>query len=99
MNATERAQENCKLSDYDIISDVLGCQKQLVQKYTTALCECSDETLRDLIKSQMSECACDQFAAFQYMNVRGMYECDCAQASEVTQMQDKFCRCAQEMNN
>lgn len=99
MNDTTLAQEKCKLDDYDIISDVLGCHKQLVQKYTTALCECSSEDLRDLIKCQMSECACDQFDAFKYMNERGMYECDCADASQLAQTKDKFCQCAQQMNN
>lgn len=99
MNATEKAQMDCELSDYDIISDVLGCHKQLVTKYTTALCECSDENLRNLIKSQMSECSDDQFEAFNYMNDRGMYECDCAPVSDIKQAREKFCQCAQEMND
>lgn len=94
MNDTEFAQSKCKLDDYDIISDVLSCQKQLVQKYSTALCECADETMRDLIKSQMSECACDQFAAFRYMNERGLYQCECAEQSQIDQSIDNFCHCA-----
>lgn len=93
MNSTERAQQDCKLNDYDIISDVLGCQKQLVQKYTTALCECAEENLRTLIQSQMTECAADQFAAFRYMNERGMYECECADCQQIDQAENTFCTC------
>ena len=60
--STEFAQDVCKLSDKEIISDVLGSHKSLVKLYGTALCETSCPKLRTLIDTQLSECAEDQFA-------------------------------------
>ena len=34
---TDIAQQNCRLDDYDIISDVLGCHKTLVKLYADAI--------------------------------------------------------------
>lgn len=94
---TEFAQDKCALSDKEIISDVLGCQKSLVKLYGNALCETSCTKLRDLIETQLSECAVDQFDAFLYMNERGMYPTDNAPMPKVAQAQKKFNDCEQKM--
>ncbi len=57
VRATEFAQDQCKLSDYDIISDVLGSHKNLVKLYGTALCEIGCKDLRNVVTSKMTECA------------------------------------------
>lgn len=88
--STEFAQDMCKLSDKEIISDVLGSHKALIKLYGTALCETDNEKLRSLIDSHLSECAEDQFDAFTYMNQRGMYPTDTAPASKVTQAKKKY---------
>lgn len=98
MNKTEKAQLDCELNDYDIASDVLGGHKTLVKLYSTAICECAEEDLRELLKTQFTECACDQFEAFNYMNERGMYKCECAPESGIEQAVDKYCRCEEKMN-
>lgn len=95
---TEYAISQCDLDDYDIISDVLGCQKSLIKLYTTAICEIAEPDLRDLVKTQMIECATDQFEAFKYMNERGMYECECADCEQIEQCVNQFCQCEQNMN-
>lgn len=97
MNDTEFAIKQCELDDYDIISDVLGSHKNLVKLYSTAICEIADCDLRDLVKTQMIECAADQFEAFKYMNERGMYECECADDQQIDQCVSKFCQCEKEM--
>lgn len=88
--STEFAQDMCKLTDKEIISDVLGSHKALIKLYGTALCETDNEKLRSLIDSHLSECAEDQFDAFTYMNQRGMYPTDTAPTSKVTQAKKKF---------
>lgn len=91
--SVEAAQDNCRLSDYDIISDVLGGHKNLVKLYGTALCETDSEQLRKLINTQMSECAVDQFDAFKYMNDRGMYKVEPAPVQKVKSARTKYCKC------
>ncbi len=87
---SEVACDNCKLSDYDIISDVLGGHKNLVKLYGTALCETDSESLRRIINTQMTECASDQYDAFRYMNDRGMYKVETAPAQKVKSARAKF---------
>lgn len=88
--ATTAAQRDCKLSDYDIISDILGSHKSLIKLYGTALCEIGSEDLRDIVSCQMAECAEDQFDAFNYMNARGMYPTEPAPVQKVKQARQKF---------
>ena len=87
---TEQAQDACKLSDYDIISDVLGSQKGLIKLYGTALCEVACESLRGIIETKMSECAEDQYDAFLYMNSRGMYKTEPAPLQKVKEARQKY---------
>lgn len=89
-NKTEFACDNCKLTDYDIISDVLGSHKSLVKLYGTALCETDNENLRKLINARMTECAQDQYDAFIYMNERGMYKVEPAPVQKVKSARTKF---------
>ena len=90
-NKTEAACENnCRLNDFDIISDVLGGHKNLVKLYGTALLETDSEKLRKLTNTQMSECAMDQYDAFRYMNDRGMYKVEPAPAQKIKSACDKF---------
>jgi spore coat protein CotF len=94
---TEQAQDACKLTDYDIISDVLGSHKNLIKLYGTALCEIGCEDLRSIVEDKMSECAEDQFDAFLYMNARGMYKTEPATVQKVKEARQKFCSTANKM--
>ena len=96
-DSTEFAQDVCKLSDKEIISDVLGSHKALVKLYGTALCETSCPKLRNLIDNQLSECAEDQFDAFLYMHERGLYPTDAAPMPKINQAKKKYCACEQFM--
>lgn len=93
---TTLAQQRCALDDYEIISDVLGGEKQLVKLYSTALCEASEENLRDIIRENLVECAADQYSTFEYMEKRGMYPTEQADESAITQAKQQFgplCHC------
>ncbi len=96
-SCTEFAQDVCKLSDKEIISDVLGSQKALIKLYGTALCEASCPKLRNLIDNQLSECAEDQYDAFLYMQERGLYPTDTAPMPKINQAKKKFTACEQQM--
>lgn len=88
---TTWAQEKCKLDDYEIISDVLSCEKQLVKLYSTALCESAEEPLRNVIRENLDECAADQFATFEFMQKRGMYQTEQADEQCIEQAKQQFC--------
>ncbi len=87
---TTYAQKKCALDDYEIISDVLGCEKQLVKLYSTALCESAEEPLRDVIRENLTECAADQYATFEYMQKRGMYKTEQADEEKILQAKQHF---------
>ena len=87
---TTRAQQKCALDDYEIISDVLGGEKQLVKLYSTALCESAEEPLRDVIRENLIECAADQYSAFEYMQERGMYPTEDATEDKILQAKQQF---------
>ena len=94
MNKTDIAQANCSLNDKDIISDVLGCHKTLVKLYADAIIESADENLRELLHTMFTECAEDQFDAFEYMSENGYYETTPADCSEIGCTCEQFCDCS-----
>lgn len=89
-NQTTDARCRCALDDYEIISDVLGSEKQLVKLYSTALCESAEEPLRDIFKENLIEAAADQYSTFEYMQKRGMYPTEPAPEDKVTQAKQQF---------
>lgn len=93
----EFSKEICCLTDKDIISDILGGEKSLIKLYGTVLCESSTDKLRSLVNKSMSECAADQFDAFNFMAQRGLYPTTPAEAQKVTEAKTKFKKYSQEM--
>lgn len=89
-NDTTEAQKRCSLDDYEIISDVLGSEKQLVKLYSTALCESAEEPLRNIIKENLIECAKDQYETFEYMSTRGLYKTEQADESKINEAKKQF---------
>ncbi|MCL2822323.1 MAG: spore coat protein [Firmicutes bacterium] len=85
----EFASEVC-LNDTDIATDLLTTQKGLVKMYGTALTEVSCERLRGLLNTQLTECACDQFATFNYMSENGMYPTEEAPKGKVSETVKQF---------
>ncbi len=89
-NSTVDARQKCELDDYEIISDVLGGEKQLVKLYSTALCESAEESLRGVIRDNLIECAKDQYATFEYMEKRGLYQTEEAPEDKIAQAKQQF---------
>ena len=88
-----KQQKNCELTDYDIISDILGNQKSLVTLYSTSLIEVAEEPLRTILSDKMTEAATDQFDAFNYMHDRGMYKTEPAPSQKIKEAKEKFSCC------
>lgn len=84
------ACERCKLDDYEIISDVLGAEKQIVKLYSTALCEAAEDNFRNVIKENLDYAAEDQYKAFEFMSTRGMYKTEQASENDVNQAKQQF---------
>lgn len=96
----ETAQEKCQLDDYEIISDVLGSEKQIVKMYSTALCETAEENLRDIIRENFTEAAADQYKAYSYMQENGMYPTEQATEEDITKAKQQFAPlCRNNSNN
>lgn len=94
------AQEKCQLDDYEIISDVLGSEKEIVKLYSTALCETAEENLRDIIRDNFTEAAADQYKAFSYMQENGMYKTEQASETEILKAKQQFTPlCTNNCNN
>jgi len=89
-STVEFAQDNVKLEDADIVSDVLATQKGLVKMYGTALTEVDCTNLRGILNNQLSECADDQFESFQYMHERGLYPTEQAPMPKIKQAKKRF---------
>ncbi len=82
--------EKCKLDDYEIISDVLGSEKQIVKQYSTALCEAAEENFRNVLRESLEYAAQDQYKAFEYMQRRGMYKTEQASENDLTQAKQQL---------
>ncbi|MDE6201113.1 MAG: spore coat protein [Clostridiales bacterium] len=96
----ETAQEKCQLDDYEIISDVLGSEKEIVRLYSSALCETAEENLRDVIRANFTEAAADQYKAFSYMQENGMYKTEQASEEDITKAKQQFAPlCRNNSNN
>jgi len=78
------------MTQQELLSDLLGQEKQLVKDYAGNITESSCQNLRQLLLSNMTECSTDQFAVFGEMQRRQMYETKKAQASEVQSTRQKM---------
>lgn len=62
------------LNEQDTMSDMLECEKQLMNFYAMAMQEGSTERLRSTILKNYSACGEGQFMLFSEMVKRGYYE-------------------------
>ncbi len=92
------AREKCKLDDYEIISDVLGSEKEIVKLYSTALCEAAEEQFRNVLRENLDYAAEDQYKAFEFMQQRGMYKTEQASDENITKAKQQFSPLADNCN-
>lgn len=89
-SATDYACAKCKLDDYEIISDVLGSEKEIVKLYSTALCEAAEDNFRHVLRENLDYAADDQYKAFEFMNGCGMYQTEQASDNDVSQAKQQL---------
>lgn len=87
---TDYACAKCKLDDYEIISDVLGSEKEIVKLYSTALCEAAEENFRLILRENLDYAAEDQYKAFEFMQSRGMYKTEQASDNDLSQTKQQL---------
>jgi len=78
------------LDDVAIVSDVLSTQKGLIKMYGTALTEGSNEKMRHLCNTHLTELAADQFDSFLYMSQRNLYPTDPAPAPKLSEAKQRY---------
>ncbi|MCL2796510.1 MAG: spore coat protein [Firmicutes bacterium] len=87
---SEFAKDHVALDDVAIVSDVLSTQKGIIKMYGTALCEGSNEKIRHLCNTHLTELAADQFDSFLYMSQRNLYPTDPAPAPKLSEAKQKY---------
>ena len=84
------------MNQQELLSDLLTQEKQLVKDYAGNITETSCPNLRRLLLANMTECSTDQYAIFDEMRKRQLYETKKAQASEVDTAKQKMQQLKQE---
>ena len=78
------------MNKQEMLSDLLTQEKDLVKDYAGNITESSCSNLRQLLLSNMTECSCDQYAVFEEMKNRQMYETKKAQQNDVQSTRQKL---------
>ena len=78
------------LNEQDSLQDMLECEKQLMGYYAESVQEGSDESLRNNLFTQYTECAKGQFTIFSQMKQRGYYTVPPAQKGTLDQKIQQF---------
>lgn len=79
-----------KLSDEDMINDLLTQEKNIVKGYGTFITEASCANLRQVLTQNLAETAQDQYQVFTQMTNRGWYATENAPAQKVQQAKQKL---------
>ncbi len=86
----KQSKKDITLCEKDALQDMLDCEKQLLNFYTTALIEGSSKSFRKEILRNYSQSAENQFSVFEQMLARGYYEVQPAEKLLVDQKTESF---------
>ena len=78
------------MGEKEILFDILNTEKEIIKAYTTAVTESSCVNMRQVLMSNLSECADDQFRVFNAMRDKGYYQGKDAQDQDVQQAKQKY---------
>ena len=81
---------DCTLNEKDTLQDMLDCEKQLMELYTTALFEGSTKSLRKSFSENLLAVAENQYCIYTQMNTRGYYEPKPANKNSIDTAVDAF---------
>lgn len=63
-----------KLTEKELLNDLLMTEKQLIGAYTNGITESSCPNMRQVFSTNLMECATDQFTVFDNMQKKGYYQ-------------------------
>lgn len=75
---------NAAMTETELLTDLLGTEKQLVKEYAGNTTESACPSLRQLLIANLTECSQDQYQIFDQMRQRGLYPIKDAQTQNVT---------------
>ena len=78
-----QAKHEAKLSEQELLADLLNQEKRMVKDYAGNITESSNVSLRRLMTGNMTECSQDQFSIFDQMSQRNMYPTKPAQQQQI----------------
>lgn len=78
------------MSQEELLTDLLTTEKQMVKDCAGDITETSCPNLRNVLLSNMTECATDQLAVFEQMKSRNMYATKDAPDTEVQTAKNKM---------
>ena len=78
------------MNQQELLTDLLTQEKDLVKDYASGITESSCTKLRELLMSNLAECSADQFAVFDEMHKRQMYDTKQAPGSDVQTARSKM---------
>ncbi len=81
---------NSKITDREILGDMLVSQKHATGVYNTCAYECANPTLKGQFMSILSEEQDLAFDVFKDMQNRGWYSPAAAESSKINQVRSKF---------
>ena len=79
-----------KLSDQDLLNDMLVQQKQLSATYTTFITEADCPNLRKVLTSNLQDVLNDQYQTFDAMRSKGYYQTKMAPPADVKKAVTQF---------
>lgn len=82
--------QTVKLSEKEMLHDLLNSEKSMVSLYATAITESTCPDLRQVLIQHMQQTCQDQYMLFDQMRSKGYYEIKDAQAGDTQQAKVKF---------
>jgi len=79
-----------KLSDQDMLTDILCTEKQMMETYNMSITESSCPNMRSVLSGIYGQTAQDQLHTFEQMKSRGWYQTKDAQDQDVQQAKQKM---------
>ncbi|SCJ68914.1 MULTISPECIES: spore coat protein [unclassified Clostridium] len=86
-----------QLTEQDMLTDLLGQEKQIVGLYSVAITEASTPELRQVLSNNFTNTTQDQYQTFDYMQQKGFYKIKQAQAQDIDQAKQTYCKMENEL--
>ena len=78
------------MTERELLTDLLHTEKNMTTVYAGSCTECSSPELRRILIRHMTECSNDQYAVFDEMRKRSLYNPKNAPRQEVSEAKQKM---------